>query len=92
VIKEKVHEGGTKTAKIPSMIDYTTCNDIILWISLWYIECQCNINDSWFCIMHNLGGDWLWAFLNEVLPGCIPKSESDMLPAPFPNRATRERE
>jgi len=82
-MNEKVYEDGTKAAKTPIMQYYAKLNDNILWICPWHNEDQCSVNDFWSCIMGNLSGDWLQPFINEILDGCIGKSGSDTLPAPF---------
>ena len=83
VMKEKVHEDGTKAAKTPITIYYAKLNDNILWICQWQNECQQNVNNCWSCIMGNLCGDRVRSFLYAVLAGFIGKREIHTLPAPF---------
>jgi len=45
-------------------------------------ESQWSVNNSWSCILGNLGGDRLQIVINEVLAAIIRKRESEMLPAP----------
>jgi len=45
-------------------------------------EHQRIVNDSWSCILGNLGGDRLQKVINKVLATFIAKTESGMLPAP----------
>jgi len=83
VIKEKVHEDGTKAVKTPLMIYHAKLNHNILWIHPWQNERQQSVNDCWCCIIGNLRGDWLWPFINAVLAGIIGNRASHTLPAPF---------
>jgi len=45
-------------------------------------ECQLSVNDCWWCILGNLGGDRLYRVINRVLAPWIGKRESETLPAP----------
>jgi hypothetical protein len=64
------------------MMDYAKSNNCILWIHPWQNERQWSVNDSWSCILDNLGGDRLRVAINEVLAAFIGKTNSEMLPAP----------
>jgi len=64
------------------MIHYAKSNDSMVWIHLWQNERQRSVNDSWSCIMGNLGGDRLQIVINEVLAAFIGKRATEMLPAP----------
>ena len=91
-MKEKVHEDGTKAAKILLMKYYAKWNDCILQIRLWQIERQQSINHFGCCILGNLSGDWLRPFLNEVLATFVGKRARDTLPAPFWKWVSTERQ
>jgi len=91
-MKEKVYEDGTKAAKIPLMIYYAKINDNILRIRPWQNERQQSVNDFWSCIIGNLLGDQLRPFINGVLASFMRKRVSLMLPAPFWNWASTERQ
>jgi len=45
-------------------------------------ERQWSVNNSWLCIMGNLGGDRLQIVITQVLAAFLGKRESKMLPAP----------
>jgi len=82
VIKKKVNENGRKAAKTMLMMDYAKSNDCVFWILPWQNERQWSINDSWSCILGNLGGDRFQIVINEVLAPFIGKRGSETLPAP----------
>jgi len=71
VLKEKVHEDGTKAAKTPLMIYYAKFHDNILWIHPWLDELQRSVNDFWSRIICYLRGDCYRPFMNGVLAGFI---------------------
>jgi hypothetical protein len=63
------------------MIDYAKSNDSILWIHPLQNEHQQSVNNSWACILDNLGGHRLHIVRNEVLAPYIGTSGTETLPA-----------
>ena len=82
VIKRKVNKNARMAAKSMGMIDYTKSDNCIRWIHPCQKERQRSVNDSWSCILGNLGGDRLQIVINEVLAAVIGKRESQTLPGP----------
>jgi len=57
-----------------------------------YAHSKINVKDFWSCIIVHLGDDQLQPFINAVLAGFIGKRASHMLPSPFENLASTERQ
>jgi len=55
-------------------------------------ECQPSVNNCWLSILGNLSGDWLRTSINEVVAAIWGINNSDMLPAPFWNWVSMERQ
>ena len=64
-------------------MDHGRLNLSIVWIHLSQNERQRTGNNSWSCILGNLGGDSLQGVINEVLAAFIGKMERETLPAPM---------
>jgi len=90
VMKETIHEDGTKAAKTPLMIYYAKLNDNILWKDAWQNERQWRVNNFWSGIIGNLRGNWLRPFINAVFARFIGKRERHTLPATFRKWASTE--
>ena len=82
-MKEKVHDDGTKAAKIRLIIYSAKLNDNIVWIRPCQNERQRRVNNFWSCMIRNLRDDRLRPFISVVLAGFLGKRESHTLPAPF---------
>jgi len=65
------------------LIDYAKSKDCILCVHPWLNEGQQRVNNSWTCILGNLGGDGLQTVINEVLAAFIGKRDMEKLPAPL---------
>jgi len=82
VIKKNVNNNARKGAKSTGMIDYVKSNDSMMWIHPWQNERQRSVNDSWSCILGNLGGDRLRIVINELFAAILDKRDGKILPAP----------
>jgi hypothetical protein len=63
------------------MMDYAKSKDCILQIHASQNEHQWSINDSWSCVLDNLGGDRLYIVIYEVFAVFTGQKETDTLPA-----------